>query len=97
MGDTNATSRRARRAIAGTVAGVLLAGGALVVTAAPAGAHDSIDHFCGSLRLPDDNGPVTDLVHHAVEPLNPPVIHHLSCQLSGLELNLLQLLGVAPR
>ncbi len=97
MGDTNATSRGARRAIAGTVAGALLAGGALVVSATPAGAHESIDHFCGSLRLPDDNGPVTDLAHHTVEPLNPTTIHHLNCQLSGLEQRLLQLLGAPPR
>jgi hypothetical protein len=97
MGNRSATWRRVRRAFAGTVMGALLAGAALVVTAAPAGAHDSIDHFCGSLRLPDDNGPVTDLVHHAVEPLNPPVIHHLNCQVSGIEQSLLQFLGLAPR
>ena len=86
--------RRGRRLI-GVAAAVGLAGALSVVGGAPTASatENEIEHFCGSLRLPDDNGPVTDLLHHAVEdPIRPlglaHIVHHLGCHLAGLEAQL---------
>jgi hypothetical protein len=75
----------ARRIGALVVAGSMLGGGAVLAAAGPAGASN--DHPCGLFGL-HDNGPVTDVVHHSVEPLlgdSQPGVHATNCHLRNYE------------
>ena len=75
------------RLLAGGAAALALAGAGLLGTASPAAAHDDLDHFCGFFEVAD-NGPVTDVVHHAVEPVGPVIgadLHPTSCELAKVD------------
>ena len=89
---SSSTRRRGRRLLGAAAAVGLSASLAVVGASSPAAAtEDDIEHFCGSYGLPDDNGPVTDLVHHAVEDLllrptgRQLLVHPLNCRLTQLE------------
>jgi hypothetical protein len=102
MDEITTTSRRRRfRTVA--LATVALLG---LAVAAPIGADASPGqpppyHGCFPVSFENDDGPVTDLVHHNLEPLGDQLIpgsgvqiHNLNCSLWNQERAILQLLGL---
>jgi hypothetical protein len=80
-------TRTTRARITRVAAGAAVAAGAVLALVSPVSAEGS-DHDCGFLRSPDD-GPVSDPIHHYVEPLVPATaggVHYVNCnQIVALE------------
>lgn len=85
-------STRIRRWVGAAVTAGVIAGGSIAIgtflTPSSSSGASGGGHHCDLWGVPDDDGLVTDVVHHAVEPLVPS-LHGTNCTLQGP----LQLLG----
>ena len=94
-----------RNRVAAVIAGGAVLTAASFVAASPAAAEfepdDPTYHFCGNFAYPwSDDGPLTDVIHHNVEPLGEPLnlrapLHGVNCVVWTVENSLLGLFGRA--
>lgn len=72
-----------RRVAALAGVAVALTASSVIASAPTAGASgEGAEHFCGFFWVPNDDGLLTDPIHHDVEPLVPG-LHDLNCQVQA--------------